>query len=121
MLSPKGILVDRTSISLENREVFDDNNYQGIYRTIEEEKSLFAEFGFQLAYRAPSYSRMRMPRLINTNRLFHKIMKAGFHYFPKTSTLLIKTSTLIWDKISPPNQDLKKRSHDFLIFKKFLN
>jgi len=118
MLNPKGILVERTSISLGNREVFDDNHYQGIYRTIEEEQSLFAEFGFHLTYRAPSYSRMRIPRLINTNSLFQKIMKVGFHYFPKTSNLLIKTGTLIWDKISPPHQDLKKRSHDFLIFKK---
>ncbi|NMC87067.1 MAG: class I SAM-dependent methyltransferase, partial [Candidatus Moranbacteria bacterium] len=111
MLRPKGILVNRTSISLENREFFDDNNYQGIYRTIEEEKSLFAEFGFQLTYRAPSYSRMRIPRLINTNSLFQKIMKVGFHYFPIPSAYLIKTGTLIWDTISPPNQDLKKRSN----------
>ena len=118
MLDPEGLLVDRASISLKSREVFDDGNYQGIYRTIKEEEALFAEFGFRMTHRAPSYARMRIPRLINTNRFFQIMMTVGFNNFPRISTLLIRTCSLMWEEISPRKPDSEKRSHDFLVFKR---
>ena len=118
MIHPEGMLVNRTSVNLKIREVFDDGNYQGIYRIIQEEKDLFAEFGFHLKYQAPSYSRMRIPRLINDNRFFQKLMTQAFHYLPRTSRHLINTFTFMWEKISPRKADSQKRSHDFLIFKR---
>jgi|LSQX01.3.fsa_nt_gb 2-polyprenyl-3-methyl-5-hydroxy-6-metoxy-1,4-benzoquinol methylase len=118
MLATGGYIVERTSISLPRREVFDDGDYQGIYRTIQEEISLFDEFGFHIIYRASSYTRMYLPRLITKNRGFQKLMQKGIRYFPRISILIIRCTTWIWEKFKPYKSNLEKRSHDFLIFKK---
>lgn len=117
MLNPGGTLVERTSVSLQSRELFDDGGYQSIYRTIQEEIALFSEFGFHLIYRAPSYARMHLPRLLIMNDWFQILTKAGFRYFPKTTTLLFRFGTRLWKIIKPGKHNSEKRSHDFLIFK----
>jgi len=118
ILVPGGILIDRTSISLGEREVYDDGDYQGIYRTIQEQTAIFEEFGFQLKYRAPSYTRMRLPHCLIHNRYFRKCMEVGMRVLPKTGVLLIDAATHMMEKALPTTPDAGTRSHDFLVFKK---
>lgn len=119
MLAPEGMLIDRTSISLDSiREVYDDGDYQGIYRTLEEQKSVFKEFGFQLTYRAPSYKRMRIPHFLLNNMVFQNLMKTCLLRFPKTSVMLFRVITCFWERVNSKAYRAENRSHEFLIFKK---
>lgn len=116
MLAPGGILIDRASISLGVREVYDDGDYQGIYRTIQEQKLIFEEFGFHLTYHAPSYNRMRLPHRLLANPWFQRGMATGLNRLPKATVLFIYTITRMLEKTRPRAHDAASRSHDFFVF-----
>lgn len=116
MLAPGGVLVDRTSISLDKREVYDDGNYQGIYRTLQEQMTVFNQFGFHLTYHAPSYNRMHLPHFLLNRYLFKVFMEAGLHLFPASFVKFIENTSCLFQKLIPRVTVPETRSHDFFIF-----
>lgn len=119
MLAPRGILIERTSVSLGAREITHyGDGYQGIYRTVQELTSLFGEFGFHLTYRALSHNRMRLPRRLLTKAWFQKGMEAGLHKCPKATVGLIGAITWLLEKARPMARGAMTRSNDFFVFNK---
>lgn len=117
MLAPRGILIDRTSVSLTIREISDyDGGYHGIYRTVQELISSFGEFGFNLTFRAPSYKRMHLPSCFLTNTWLRRGMSVAFQLLPKTSFLFVSGITWLMEKVKPAVL-VMSRSHEFFVFR----
>jgi ubiquinone/menaquinone biosynthesis C-methylase UbiE len=118
MLAPIGIVIDRTSISLGTREAVDDHGYQAIYRTLKEQASIFAEFGFRLTYHAPCYNRMRLPYRFLDKTWFQKGLEAGLQRLARPTVFLINAMTQFVTRVRPTPNRATFRSYGFFRFER---
>jgi len=118
MLAPGGTIIDRSSCATPNREVCNNGAYQAIYRTKEELKSMFQEFGFRLTYHSSSYRPMRLPgRLLVKPRVVNALSWC-MRQHPVPTYLLVRIASVLvnWLRPLPQPPSCFHRSHDFFRF-----
>lgn len=120
-LKPNGIIIDRSTISLESETKINNNsNYFAIYRTANELKNIFIQSGFKPVYQKRSYRFLRLGR-IQKFMNYSKIIKLVRSTSP-VSYEMMYFFTYIKDFLKPKdykeyiNGSIHRYSHDFIIF-----
>lgn len=114
------ILVDRSTINDERREVIHTPDYYSIFRTPGELETLYASGGFRLLYRKRSYRFLRLTRPLN-NPWAGAAAAWLVSLFQPLSYYLMWSYSLCADLLHPIPFEGGHRSHDFLIFRKNLD
>lgn len=118
MLAPRGIIIDRCTVSLGERRLFLDRGYQALFRSIPELKALYARHGLALTCQLLSHDPMRVPYRLQQRHGFKVALAKGLTYMPELTTRLIIAASKCLDAIRPIQQGPLTHAHCFFRFER---
>jgi SAM-dependent methyltransferase len=114
-LQSGGRVIDRSTVSLSEREVNEAGDYFAIYRTADEIEAAFSVLGLRLLHRTRSYRPLRLPLSLRRDRLLH-IAATLAKFARPLSFHVLHAMTVLADTIKPVPFEGGLHSHDFFVF-----
>jgi SAM-dependent methyltransferase len=115
LLRPGGVVIDRSTVHLREREVRHGEGYFSIYRTSAEIEELFREAGYQRRVCRPSYRFLYFPRplrvLLRKRRVAQLLKRIAPLSFPVLETAAAASAMLF-----RPTGEALDYSHEFALF-----